>query len=50
VNLQVRADAFNALNHTNLGLPDTNFLSGTFGRITSARDARIMQLSMKVLW
>jgi hypothetical protein len=50
VNLQVRADAFNALNHTNLGLPDANFLSGTFGRITSARDARIMQLSMKVLW
>jgi hypothetical protein len=49
-NLQVRADAFNTLNHTNLGRPDTNFLSGTFGRITSARDARIMQLSMKVLW
>jgi hypothetical protein len=49
-NLQVRADAFNAFNHTNLGLPDTNFLSGTFGRITTAGDARIMQLSMRFAW
>ena len=48
--LQVRADAFNAFNHTNLSLPNTTFTSGTFGQITSAGDARIMQLSLKLLW
>jgi hypothetical protein len=50
MNLQFRADAFNLFNHTNLSLPDTSFLSGTFGRITSARDARIMQLALKLVW
>lgn len=48
--LQIRADAFNALNQTNLSLPNTNFTSGTFGQITSSQDARIMQLSLKLLW
>lgn len=48
--LQVRADAFNAFNHTNLSLPNTTFTAGTFGQITSAGDARIMQLSLKLLW
>lgn len=48
--LQFRADAFNAFNHTNLSLPNTSFTSGTFGQITSAQDARIMQMSLKLLW
>jgi outer membrane receptor protein involved in Fe transport len=50
MNLQFRADAFNAFNHTNLGLPSTNFLSSTFGQITTARPNRIVQLSLKLLW
>jgi hypothetical protein len=62
--LEVRADAFNALNHTNFGGPTQNgvqipgiaggvnavLTSTTFGRITSAGDPRIMQLSMKLMF
>ena len=36
VSLQVRADAFNALNHVNYNNPNTNISSPDFGRITSA--------------
>ena len=59
--LEVRAEAFNALNHTNLNAPDTTSLtvqtspsnpvpflnSSTFGLITSARQARFLQLVMR---
>lgn len=49
VNLQLRAEAFNTLNHTNLGSPGTaSTTSSTFGQITSARDNRIMQLAGKI--
>ena len=52
---QIRADAFNALNHTNLGMPSATltvatsngqaiFNSPGFGQITSARSARVLQL------
>ena len=50
MNLQIRADAFNMFNHTNLGLPDTNSLRSTFGQITTARPNRIVQLSLKLAW
>ena len=59
--LEVRMEAFNALNHTNLNAPDTTSLtvqtaanvpqpflnSSTFGLITSARQARFLQLVMR---
>ena len=44
LNFQLRADAFNALNHTNYGGPVTNFSSGTFGQLTSAT-ARTIQIA-----
>jgi hypothetical protein len=58
VNLQFRAEAFNFLNHVNLGAPNTSFSAGpdgrnasaSFGTITSARDARIMQLGLKLIF
>jgi carboxypeptidase family protein len=56
-NLQLRAEYFNVLNHTNLGDPGTT-LGSTFGRITSttgqnadiANDPRIAQLSLKLIF
>jgi hypothetical protein len=43
----VRADAFNAFNHVNLGSPNTEITSATFGRITTAGAARSMQMNVR---
>ncbi|MDX2030510.1 MAG: carboxypeptidase regulatory-like domain-containing protein [Blastocatellia bacterium] len=56
--LQFRAEAFNAPNHVNLGTPNGSFGAGpngvnnndAFGRITGARDPRLMQLGLKLLF
>jgi outer membrane receptor protein involved in Fe transport len=56
--VEFRAEAFNIANHVNLGLADDNFVPGTdgknrsstFGTVNSARDARIVQLGMKVIF
>jgi carboxypeptidase family protein len=46
--LELRLEAFNLTNHFNWGLPQTNFLTGTFGRITTqATPPRIMQFGVK---
>lgn len=45
--LRFRVDAFNLLNRTNLNLPDTNYLSSSFGRIMSAGPGRALQLSLR---
>jgi len=58
VRLQFRAEAFNFVNHRNLGNPNVSFspgtnglnISSTFGVITSARDPRIMQFGMKLMF
>ncbi|MBM3797081.1 MAG: hypothetical protein FJW31_24225 [Acidobacteria bacterium] len=57
-NLQFRTEMFNFMNHVNLGAPATGFVpgpnglnqSGTFGVITSARDARTIQMSLKLMF
>jgi hypothetical protein len=58
VNLQFRAESFNFLNKVNLGQPNGSFTAGTdgknananFGTINSARDARINQLALKIIF
>jgi hypothetical protein len=46
--LQYRAEFFHGLNHTLLNNPGTTVTSGGFGRITSARDPRILQMALKI--
>lgn len=58
VNLQFRAEAFNFLNTVNLRAPNDTFTAGpdgrnsnaNFGTINAARDARIMQLGLKLIF
>jgi hypothetical protein len=47
-NLQFRFETFNVFNHTNFYGVRTSFSSGTFGRIISTRDPRILQLGLKL--
>lgn len=56
--LQLRGEAFNAPNHVNLGTPNGSFGAGpngannndAFGRITSSRDPRLMQVGLKLIF
>jgi hypothetical protein len=51
VSLQFRAETFNVLNHTNFNsFLSTRFGSGLFGEIGSARDARVMQFALKLIF
>jgi hypothetical protein len=57
-NIQFRAEAFNFLNQVNYGLVNDNFSAGpdgrnssaTFGTTTSARDARVIQFGLKLIF
>jgi hypothetical protein len=48
--LQFRAEFFNVFNHAQFNNPQGLFDSSQFGEVTSARDPRIGQLSLKMLW
>ena len=50
VNLQFRTELFNAFNHAQFQNPDSTMTDTNFGRITTARPARELQLSLKLLW
>jgi hypothetical protein len=47
-NLQLRLESFNLFNRVNFNPPNTNFLSGEFGQVTSAGEARRVQLGVKL--
>ncbi len=48
--IQIRGESFNTLNHTNLNAPTTALGNANFGKITSARDARQIQLGAKFIF
>ena len=51
MNLQFRAEFFNALNHAQFGEPNDNYTSiSSFGLVGSANSPRIMQFSLKLLF
>jgi len=50
MNLQFRFESFNTWNHTQWGVPVRNVADARFGRILSARAARINQLGLKLTW
>ena len=48
--IQYRAEFFNFFNHPLLNNPDTTVTDSNFGRITAARDPRIMQMALKLIF
>jgi hypothetical protein len=48
--VEFRAEFFNIFNHTQFNNPSGNFSSSNFGVVTSARDPRIGQLSLKFVF
>jgi hypothetical protein len=50
INLQLRLESFNTLNHAQWNTPDHNMADANFGRITSARDGRINQVGVKIVF
>ena len=48
VRLEIRIESFNTFNHTQFNGVDTSFTDGNFGAVTSAYDARTLQLGGKL--
>jgi hypothetical protein len=50
VRLQLRAESFNLLNHSNFQLPDAFLGSPTFGKIVSAHSPRRCQFGVRLIF
>ena len=50
MHFEIRGEFFNIFNHAQFDNPSGDISSDTFGVVTSARDARIGQLSAKFVW
>jgi hypothetical protein len=48
--LQLRLDAFNSLNHTSLTSFSNDLTSSSFGRFTNTTGARVLQLNGRITW
>lgn len=49
-NLEIRAEAFNLLNHANFANPRSSLNDVNFGRVLTANDPRILQFAMKYVF
>jgi outer membrane receptor protein involved in Fe transport len=47
---EFRAEFYNAWNHAEFENPDGNFSDSTFGQVLKARDPRVMQFALKVMF
>jgi hypothetical protein len=51
MNLQLRGEFFNVLNHADFGRPNTTLTSGSFGMVFGTRnDPRIGQVALKLIF
>jgi hypothetical protein len=50
MHFEIRGEFFNIFNHAQFNNPSGDISSGNFGIVTSARDARIGQVSAKFVW
>jgi hypothetical protein len=50
MDIQFRADAFNAFNHAQFLNPDSNMADTNFGKITTVGPSKEFQFSLKLLW
>ena len=50
VKLEIRAECFNCLNHTEWGNPSTTAASAVFGQISTTADPRIIQLAARFVF
>jgi hypothetical protein len=48
IRFQIRADLFNAFNHTNFNAVSTGITSANFGRLTSTTGPRIVQFNARL--
>jgi len=48
--VQFRSEFFNAFNQVNFDNPSSTVTSGSFGRIRSASDGRVIQFALKFIW
>ncbi len=48
--VQFRSEFFNAFNQVNFDNPESTVTSGSFGRIRSAADGRVIQFALKFIW
>jgi hypothetical protein len=48
--VQFRSEFFNAFNQVNFDTPTSTVTSGSFGRLRSAADGRVIQFALKFVW